>query len=368
MKYLLSILIVTLLPLSHTNAQTAGQVYVTTGNTNLRTGVSTNASIILTIPKASFVKVLDASVRDWIKVDYMGKTGYAHRSLLKSLSNMPTYTTRENTNLRERPTTSSAVIFTIPASTDVAIIESSNSEWWRAYYNYRIGFVHKTLLRASTRSRSSASSTLSNSTASRSNERSAGTNLSQSKVIDINTALSNRAVALTNIKATGGSTGSVVNAILRNNTSAAIRVGVTVREGLYLVNSGKGQNMVALQVFERNNGLRYNEDDEGRFIEIPANNSIPVSFNAICAEFDKDNPSISDIFTLSSIPFQVRSILTRISRYLSNNFDSELTPAQIAFWRMYDLSRNRPLSRKEIEETFSVTDEDWAISSRILNY
>ena len=80
MKYLLSILIVTLLPLSYTNAQTAGQVYVTTGNTNLRTGVSTNASIILVIPRASFVKVIDASVRDWMKVDYRGTTGYAHRS------------------------------------------------------------------------------------------------------------------------------------------------------------------------------------------------------------------------------------------------------------------------------------------------
>jgi len=349
------------------NAQIAGQVYVTTGNTNLRTGVSTNASIILTIPKASFVKVVDASVQEWMKIDYSGTTGYVHRSLLTALSDMPIFTTRENTNLRERATTSSAVIFTIPALTDIIIIDSSDSEWWKTYYNYRIGFVHRTLLRASTRN-NSGNTTNRTTTPQAVQQSYRPITDSQAGVIDINSALSNRTVALTNIKGTGSSTGSVVNAILRNNTSEDVKVNVIIRDGLYLVNSGYGQNMVAFQVFERNNGLHYKENNYGRYIEITANNSIPITFNAICAEFEKANPSESDMFSLSSIPFQVQSILSRISKYLSNNFDSDLIPAQIAFWRIYDLSRMGPLSRQEINKKFSVSDEDWDISSRILNY
>ena len=40
---------------------------------------------------------------------------------------------------------SSAIIIEIPRSSSVKIIDSSDKEWWKVYYEYRLGYVHSSL-------------------------------------------------------------------------------------------------------------------------------------------------------------------------------------------------------------------------------
>jgi hypothetical protein len=53
----------------------------------------------------------------------------------------------------------------------------------------------------------------------------------------------------------GGSSGSAVTGNLKNNTTNEIRINVILSNGLYLLNSGSGQNMVATQIFLSNGGI-----------------------------------------------------------------------------------------------------------------
>jgi len=122
-------------------------IYVAISNVNLRTGASTTSSVILKIPKTSFVRVLDYSNRDWAEVYIAGKRGYVHKSFLVSIKDLPTYVTRSNVNFREKPTTNSGVICMIPASTRITIIDSSQKEWWMVYYNFKKGYINSSLLR-----------------------------------------------------------------------------------------------------------------------------------------------------------------------------------------------------------------------------
>ena len=185
--------------------------------------------------------------------------------------------------------------------------------------------------------------------------------------IELNDALSRGDVTLT-ARGAGASTGlGAVTGNLRNNTAREIQVNVIIRDGLYLVNSGRGQNMIALQVFQ--SGGRFWTLDGRRFITLPANSNTAIEFTALCAEFDMDNPTNAEIFRTAAMPQQVRAILSRINNYLARNFDANLSnAAQIALWRTHDLSRGRGLTRQEIATTFPVSDADWAASTRIMNY
>ncbi len=126
----------------------ASTTYVATGNVNLRIGPSTNSEIILEIPKNDFMKEVDSSNKDWIEVNYKGKGGYAHKSLLKSIDDFPVFRTVSNTNLRVAANTSSDVIDIIPASSDVRVIDKVNKEWWIVYYSPNKGYVYSSLLQA----------------------------------------------------------------------------------------------------------------------------------------------------------------------------------------------------------------------------
>ena len=62
------------------------------------------------------------------------------------------------------------------------------------------------------------------------------------------TLLAKGAVQLVSSRGTGGSTGTVVESRLFNATERPLKVAVSLAPALYLVNRGRGQNMVATEV------------------------------------------------------------------------------------------------------------------------
>ena len=131
----------------------------------------------------------------------------------------------------------------------------------------------------------------------------------------------------------GVSSGFAVDGSLKNNTQNKININVNIGNGIYLKNSGKGQNMLAVQVFLSDG--RYNFDGKNYFIVLPAGAVIGIVFNAFCSNFDLDNPSSGQTFTAISIPQGIKDIASRISKYAADNLNSDadyIVAAQLALW------------------------------------
>jgi len=161
----------------------------------------------------------------------------------------------------------------------------------------------------------------------------------------------------------GSSSGNAVDGVLRNNTPNKIRINVNLSGGIYLSNSGSGQNMIATQIFLSDGGYYIESGTQGKYIELSPKINTKISFNAYCADFDLENPSMFETFSHVSMPFGLQSIAAKISRYEEENFGGDLTVSiQLALWR------SQGLNRRKIEEKFDFTNDDWEIATKILNY
>ena len=175
-------------------------------------------------------------------------------------------------------------------------------------------------------------------------------------------ALNSGNVTLT-ANGTGNSSGFAVNGFLKNNSRSEIRVNVIVEDGIYLLNSGAGQNMVIIQVFL--SGGRYFFDNRNFFISLAPNENTGVVFEAYCANFDLDNPSRNETFSVAPMPPGLGEIVSQISKFAADNIDSDddlTTAAQLALWR------TQGNSKTQIAEEFGFDEEDWNLSTYILNY
>ena len=179
--------------------------------------------------------------------------------------------------------------------------------------------------------------------------------------VQLSVALSSGNVTLT---ARGDNYSSGIGAVvgtLRNNTSVELSIDVSVTGGLYLRNSGAGQNMLATRVFLK--GGRYSRVGTNRFITVSAGASVEIEIEAFCADMKLDNPAPSESFSTGSTPSVILSISSKIGRYRADNFGAELTiPIQIALWR------TQGHSRPEISAKLSFTGGDWEIATTIINY
>ena len=182
----------------------------------------------------------------------------------------------------------------------------------------------------------------------------------QSAPIDLGFALSNGIVSLS-VSGNGNCAGHSVEGTITNHTSAAISINVNITDCLYLLNSGRGQNMLATRIFLSN--LGYIESGIRRYIPIEAGVSVGIVFEAYCADYDKDNPTASERFSVSVKPTAVATIAAKIGRHSAINFNADLTKAkQIALWR------SQGKSWREIAEKIDFTSVDWEISTQILNF
>jgi uncharacterized protein YgiM (DUF1202 family) len=141
--------------------------YKTNSSANVRQHMNTSSAIVMTVPAKSDVKVISSFFGDWWEIYYNGETGYMHSSLLTRRSNSttnstsstyndysyslykdkPTYKTKSTANVREHMNTSSAIIMTVPAKSDVKVISSFFGDWWEIYYNGETGYMHSSLLK-----------------------------------------------------------------------------------------------------------------------------------------------------------------------------------------------------------------------------
>jgi len=162
-------------------------------------------------------------------------------------------------------------------------------------------------------------------------------------------------------KGTDGSSGAVVYGSLWNNTPNTIYANINLIDGLYLVNSGSGQNMIATQVVLSTG--EYNIGSNGMYISIAPNKRTPIMFLAFCADFFKKNPKETENFTNASIPAKLKKISSSISRYMANHIDDDvIVPVQLAVWR------NQGLTKEIISLQFDFTSSDWDASTSIMNY
>jgi hypothetical protein len=159
----------------------------------------------------------------------------------------------------------------------------------------------------------------------------------------------------------GGSSGSSIEGYLKNVTSRTIWVNIYISKGLYLKNSGIGQNMIAVQVYLEDGS--YYSDGTQFFIELEPQENTAVTIVAFCADFEKENPSARESFTASAMPGSLRSIASKISRYLADNGDEDIVDAaQVAVW----LTQGETSS--SIRKKFDFASADEAMARRIINY
>jgi len=174
--------------------------------------------------------------------------------------------------------------------------------------------------------------------------------------IDLGVALSSGSVTMS-VNGNGSSSGLSLEGTITNNTSVEISISVDLKECLYLLNSGSGQNMLATRVFLSDT------DIFERFFTIPAKVSVGIVFEAYCVDLEKDNPSFLERFRIGIKPKAILTISEKINRYSKANLHIDLVrPIQLALWRA------QGKTWEEIEKGFGFDIVDWEIATTIINF
>jgi hypothetical protein len=180
-------------------------------------------------------------------------------------------------------------------------------------------------------------------------------------VQELNDVLDNGQATLT-AHGNGSSSGMAVIGYLRNLTSGELRVSIYIKQGLYLRNSGPGQNMLATQIYL--DGGRYSSDGLRSFILLKPQENAEVNFLAFCANLERDNPSSGESFSGGAMPSELQTIAAKINKYMDEypNDENVVTTAQVALWRYQGNTWD------EISEHFQFTQDDWNNAGILLNY
>ena len=129
----------------------------TTGGVNLRSGPTTDDSIIKTLIQKTNVEVLEHDPAGWSSVRINGTTGFIRSDLLAlpscavmsgaSLSKAPTtLRTVGGVNFRTEPSTSAQVISVLNTGTNVEVLEYNPNGWSKVSANGSTGFIKSDLL------------------------------------------------------------------------------------------------------------------------------------------------------------------------------------------------------------------------------
>jgi hypothetical protein len=178
---------------------------------------------------------------------------------------------------------------------------------------------------------------------------------------ELKDVLENGQAALT-ASGNGSSSGMALTGYVQNGTSSELRINIYIREGLYLRNSGAGQNMVASQIYLK--GGRYVSDGLSNFIILNPRENAEVDLLAFCANLERDNPSSGENFAVDDMPSDLQTIAEKINKYMDEYPDDEniVTIAQVALWRYQGKTQN------EISEHFQCTQDDWNNAGILLQY
>jgi hypothetical protein len=179
------------------------------------------------------------------------------------------------------------------------------------------------------------------------------------RVQDLSDSIEAGRIRIESAKGTGASTGAAIQCVLANATAETLYLDIFIRGGLYFMNGGSGQDMLAAAVFLADGS--YNSWKDRFFIIIDPGKSVDAVMLAFCAEFEKDNPSGSDSFTTGKLPAELRTVLARIEDYLRKNPDTERIAAiQAAVWMA------QGLTLEHIRQKFEVGAEDEKLARSFL--
>ncbi len=169
----------------------------------------------------------------------------------------------------------------------------------------------------------------------------------------LNSALAAGDVVLGSVHGNGSSSGTALDATLQNTTGATLRLSTRLVPALYLLSGTESaQNMLATRVYE--SGGRFRMVDGESVIDLPPGETIPIAFNAYCVDFEKDNPSAEDSFTLAEMPSWLAPLASGIVSY-EESLDYDATAmrrAQVALW----LAQGE--DPQAVRNTFRVSDAD----------
>jgi hypothetical protein len=161
--------------------------------------------------------------------------------------------------------------------------------------------------------------------------------------------------AVLSVNGNGSSSGTAVEGYLTSSAARTLRININIADGLYLANSGGGQNMVAVQIV-LGDGAFYS-DGRSSFIQLVSGERTPVVLVAYCANFDLSNPSDRETFTAAAMPSSIKSIASKIARFTAADPMADLTvPAQLALW----FSQGETPSSVAKKFSFSSSDEETA--------
>ena len=130
---------------------------LTTGTINMRSGPSTNDTVIRLLPPNTSVEVTGAQ-GEWFSVRHNGTDGFIRSDLLSATGSpisspapssgaaIATLRTVTEVNLRSGPSTSHERIRVLPANSDVDVIENHENGWSSVRHNGTSGFIRSDLL------------------------------------------------------------------------------------------------------------------------------------------------------------------------------------------------------------------------------
>jgi len=140
------------------SSETAIGTLRTTGGVNVRSGPSTNDSILKTLAARTSVEVLEQS-NGWSKVRHNGSVGFIRSDLLSDSGTTPAATTLRTTgvvNLRSGPSTNNSIVKKLAASTNVEVLEQQSNGWSSVRHEGTAGFIRSDLLSSTGASSSGA--------------------------------------------------------------------------------------------------------------------------------------------------------------------------------------------------------------------
>src|SRR5690606_21738853 len=170
----------------------------------------------------------------------------------------------------------------------------------------------------------------------------------QTPVSDFRDVISSKDVTLHDVSGNGSSTGSALTGYLVNRTDRKIAINVNLREPQFFINSGPRQNMFALQVYEKDGG--YFSNSEHSFIIIEPRGRLDIVFNALCADFERGNPTSADSFKLGGTAAELRTVLSNIAEHYRTKPDRDdlLSASQAALWMTQGVSLTEIRKRFEV--------------------
>ncbi|WP_424946750.1 hypothetical protein [Candidatus Spongiihabitans sp.] len=183
-------------------------------------------------------------------------------------------------------------------------------------------------------------------------------NTNAQNIVDLEQALNEGKVALENTKGTGRSSGSVIKSELHNLTNRALKIFTHIGQGLFLRNGGVGQNMIATEIYHSSG--QYWVENGKNIIKVDANGREDIVLVAYCVDFEKNNPTPQERFSISSIPRNFEHVLRDIQAYRERYPDKDITvPAQVALW----FSKGYTL--REIRKKFAVSSPEAELATQL---